>query len=237
MHMSPTYSARLVSLALIAACSSNALPDDAIVDRFADRVSGGGAPGAVDSMAGDAASVQAASGDATAARDGNAPLDAAVTSDAAVVPDAGAAQTVSRYGRTWVQYATVKKSQDIRVAFLDVAALATLRKTGTIPDGAVSLLEIRDPNSEKLNFLAYRVRVLGVWKAGRVSPSDSDFGGPAFTGAIDSGCEGCHSKAPGQTLFTMPSLLRFAATQRAETFTCALPNFDPCLPAVYATGG
>lgn len=149
----------------------------------------------------------------------------------AVAFASAAAQTaidlVHRDGYT--RYARVERSDGTwREMFIANEALAELRATSALPDGATILMESYRPGGDLSSVFLSRTDGQR-WTYGSISPGE-----PAQSARVASSCAGCHRLSQsGSAVFTWSMIERFIREGDTAVALCDRGGRSPCDADVY----
>lgn len=134
-----------------------------------------------------------------------------------------------RYGRRWLHYGTVTRSDDtFRQMFIEASAIDRIEAGQPLPDETFILMESwYSPEAPSIVFIKQKLN--GIWQYGSFNPAQ-----PNYQVSDRSSCHSCHAPFP-ETDFTLTKPLLEAALQQQarQTVYCDLPGRSPCAPAVY----
>lgn len=134
-----------------------------------------------------------------------------------------------RYGRRWLHYATVARSDDtFRQMFVDANAIERIDAGQPLPDETLILMESwYSPEAPSIIFIKQKLN--GIWEYGSFNPAQPDY----QVSNRDS-CHRCHAPFP-EIDFTLTNPLLEAALQRqaVQTAYCDRPGRSPCAPEAY----
>ena len=134
-----------------------------------------------------------------------------------------------RYGRRWVHYATVSRSdRSFRQMFIAASDVNRVEAGQPLPDNTLILMETWY-SSESPGTVFIKQKLNGVWQYGSFSPTRPD-----YHVSERGSCHSCHSPFP-ETDFTLtkPLLEATLQTQQLQTAYCDRAGRIPCVPDAY----
>ena len=134
-----------------------------------------------------------------------------------------------RYGRRWIQYARVSRSdRSFRRMFIAADQVSLIEVGQPLPDNTLILMETwYTPASPGSVFIKQKLN--GTWQYGSFSPAQ-----PNYRVSDRGSCHSCHAPFP-ETDFTLTKPLLEAALQmqQLQTAHCDRAGRTPCAPEAY----
>lgn len=135
----------------------------------------------------------------------------------------------NRYGRGWIQYAMVSRSDDsFRRMFIAADQVSRIEAGQPLPDNTLILMETwYTPASPGSVFIKQKLNE--SWQYGSFSPAQ-----PNYQVSDRGSCHRCHAPFP-ETDFTLTKPLLEAAlqSQQLQTAYCDRAGRSPCAPEAY----
>ncbi|MBD2260227.1 cytochrome P460 family protein [Pseudanabaena sp. FACHB-2040] len=137
-----------------------------------------------------------------------------------------------RYGRQWVHYGTVTRSdRSFREMFIAAENASQVKAGQPLPEGTLILMETWHA-PESLGTVFIKQKRGGTWEYGSFSPAQ-----PSYQVSLQNSCHSCHAPFP-ETDFTLTKPLLEAALQRQQVQVayCDRAGRSPCTPESYLPG-
>ncbi|MEM8808595.1 MAG: hypothetical protein AAGF01_21470 [Cyanobacteria bacterium P01_G01_bin.38] len=135
----------------------------------------------------------------------------------------------NRYGRRWLHYATVSRSDDsFRQMFITADDVERVEAGHPLPDNTLILMESWY-SSESPGIVFIKQKLNGSWQYGSFNPSQPD-----YQLSDRASCQGCHAPFSGLDFtLTKPLLEAALQTQQLQTAYCDRAGRSPCDPEAY----